>query len=126
MLRIKQFDEYRRLTSTAKTHLDREFGFIPNIMKHDIYIEFWEERKFIGVLCGDENFNEELYIEHFLINKKHRRKGYGTEIIKTLKRTYKKISAEAIETSVPFWRAMGFKKRKYQSPKYYDTIEMHG
>lgn len=125
MLRYKHFDEYKKLTSTAKTHLDNEFGYQPGIEIFDTYIEFWEERKFIGVLYGNSNFDKEIYIERFLVNKKYRNKGYGKTIVGLLRLLYGEISVESTEEAVGFYKALGFKRRKYQNCQYDDTIEMY-
>lgn len=124
-MRIKK---NKPITKTCLKHLWHNLGISQHNIESSKYgfvsYEFWEGKKFIGTILGEED-EKYIYIDTLLVNEKYRYDGNGTYIVNYMKSLYRYIAIESTDDAFGFWKKMKFRKKRNQNCIYTNTIDMH-
>jgi len=124
--------EINRLTVQMHNHLGRLVGI--QFTQDELEDEFFSEPELDGVyiaevdgkVVGYISFSKEIHedewcgrnyrLEHLIVDEKHRRKGYGTKLLKALLQRTQKDNANVVADTfvknvgtIEFYKSLGFK-----------------
>jgi ribosomal protein S18 acetylase RimI-like enzyme len=130
--RLEDIEEINTLTTEMHNHLGRLVGI--EFTRDDLEEEFFSESdldcvyvaevdgKVVGYVSFSKEVNEDEWcgrnyrLEHLIVNEKHRRKGYGTKLVRALVKKAQMDEANVVTDTFPenkgtieFYKSLGFK-----------------
>lgn len=100
-------EEIESFTEKAQQDYEKENGAVCNYTPFCFVAK--EDNKIVGVIAGATFFSE-VYIDELVVDKKHRGKDIGTQLIKAVEDYYKNSGFDNMNTCT----------NKFQAPKFYE------
>lgn len=100
-------EEIESFTEKAQQDYEKENGTVCNYTPFCFVAK--EDNKIVGVIAGATFFSE-VYIDELVVDKKHRGKDIGTQLIKAVEDYYKNSGFDNMNTCT----------NEFQAPKFYE------
>jgi GNAT superfamily N-acetyltransferase len=130
--KLEDIDEINTLTMEMHNHLGRLVGikFTQDELEDEFFSESDLDSVYVaevdGKVVGYISFSKEIHedewcgrnyrLEHLIVEEKHRRKGYGTKLLKALIKKARRDEANVVTDTFPknkgtieFYKSLGFK-----------------
>lgn len=128
---LKDIAEILRVESGKKPYFQKHTkkGALEKIensfKKDDIYMSELDGEVVGFIICKETKDKKSIYIDEFWFKEEHQAKGFGTKLLKSVERVYKKLGWKRIDLiSSKISRAFGFyKKMKYKPHSEFIFLE---